>query len=351
VTFSQARKAAAGPLVVLAALGLVASMTAVPLAQVVPTVRALTEPWPEPLVVDGIEILPVRHNVYMLVGGGANVTVDIGAEGVVMADAGASGSSSKLQNAIRRLTRKPLRYLINTAADLDKVGGNADMVTWAGGTNGPAGGGGANQAGQAGRNPNIGTAFMAHEATFNRMIAGSAGFPALTGAALPDSTFFTARKDFYANDQAVQLFHEPKAHTDGDVVVFFRGSDVVHAGEVYRTDQFPLIDLQRGGSIDGLLGGLSHLLEIAVPQRNQMGGTRIVPAYGRISNEADVLEYRDMLTIIRDRVQSLLDKKQTLAQVKAAGVALEYQGYYGRNPKWSTDLFVEAVYNSLQEPK
>lgn len=187
---------------------------------------------------------------------------------------------------------------------------------------------------------------IAHEATYNRLIQGGNGLAALTGDGLPESTFFTPRKDIWANDEAVQLFFAPSAHTDGDLMVFFRGSEVVHAGEIYRTDQFPLVDLARGGSINGVLGGLNHLLEIAVPQRNQMGGTRIVPAYGRISNEADVLEYRDMLTIIRDRVQVLIEKKATLAQVKAAGVALEYQ-HYGRNARWNTDMFVEAVYNSL----
>jgi glyoxylase-like metal-dependent hydrolase (beta-lactamase superfamily II) len=312
-------------------------------AQVVPNVRALTEEWPETVIVDGIEILPVLKNVYMLVGGGANVTVGIGNEGVVMIDTGAPGNSAKIQNAVRRLTRKPLRFLINSSADRDKVGGNAEMVRWAGGTNGP-------QAGAAaGRSPNVGTAFVAHEASYNRMIAGSKEMPALTGEALPDSTFFTPRKDMYANGEPLQIFHEPNAHTDGDVIVFFRGSDVVHAGEIFRTDQFPLIDRERGGSIDGILGGLNHLLEIAVPERNQMGGTRIVPAYGHIGNEADVLEYRDMLTIIRDRVQALIDKGQTATQVRAAGVALEYQGLYGRNPNWTTDMFVDAVYNSLKK--
>ena len=180
------------------------------------------------------------------------------------------------------------------------------------------------------------------------MIAGSRDLPALTGAALPDSTFFTTRKDFYANDQAVQIFHEAKAHTDGDVMVFFRGADVVHAGEIFRTDQFPLVDLERGGSIDGILGGLNHLLDIAVPQRNQMGGTRIVPAYGRISNEADVLEYRDMLTIIRDRVREMVKKNMTLEQVRAAKPALEYDGLYGAmSGPWTTDMFLEAVYRGV----
>lgn len=317
-------------------------------AQTSPFVRAMTEPWPETLVVDGIEILPVRGNVYMLAGGGANISIAIGEEGVVMVDSGAAGSAAKLQSAIRRLTRKPLRYLVNTAPDPDKVGNNSEMVKWAGGTSGPQAAAGGQGFGQGGRPANVGTAFIAHEASYNRMIAGGNGLAALTGDALPDSTFFTARKDFWANDEAVQLFFTPNAHTDGDLMVFFRGSEVVHAGEVYRTDQFPALDLQRGGSINGLLGGLNHLLEIAVPQRNQMGGTRIVPAYGRISNEADVLEYRDMVTIIRDRVQSLVAKKQTLPQVRAAGVALEYQ-HYGKNPQWTTDMFVEAVYTSLMK--
>jgi glyoxylase-like metal-dependent hydrolase (beta-lactamase superfamily II) len=335
------RRACVGA-VVTAVLGAVATLG----AQVAPMVRAMTEPWPEQLVVDGIEILPVRGSVYMLVGGGANVSVAIGDEGVVMVDSGSAGNASKLQNAVRRLTRKPLRYLITTAPDPDKVGGNADMVKWAGGTSGPQAAAGGQGFGQNGRSPNVGTGVIAHEAAYNRMISGGNGLTALTGDGLPDSTFFTPRKDIWANDEAVQLFFAPNAHTDGDLMVFFRGSEVVHAGEVYRTDQFPLVDLARGGSINGVLGGLNHLLEIAVPQRNQMGGTRIVPAYGRISNEADVLEYRDMLTIIRNRVQALIEKKATLAQVKAAGVALEYQ-HYGRNARWNTDMFVEAVYNSL----
>lgn len=318
---------------------LVAGMATVS-AQVVPTLRALTEPWPETITVDGIEILPVLKNVYMLVGGGANVTIAYGDEGVVMVDTGAAGNGAKIQAAVRRLTRKPLRYLINSSPDADHVGGNGEMVEWAGGVTGP-------QAGQGGgRPPNVGTAFTAHENAFNRMINGSASMPALTGAALPDSTFFTPRKDLYANGEPVQLFHAPAAHTDGDLLVFFRGSDVIHAGDVFLTNQYPVIDLERGGSIDGVLGGLNHLLDLTVPERNQMGGTRVVPGHGRISNEADVLEYRDMLTIIRDRVQVMQEKGMTLAQVRAARPALEYDGYYS-TPSWTADQFLEAVYNSL----
>jgi cyclase len=309
-------------------------------AQIVPTIRALTEEWPETITVDGIEIVPVLKNVYMLVGGGANVTIGFGDEGVVMVDTGAPGQAAKLQAAVRRVTRKPLRYLINSGPDADHIGGNGDMVKWAGGTSGP-------QAGQGARPPNVGTAVIAHENAYNRMINGTRELAALTGDALPESTFFTPRKDLYANGEPVQILYQPAAHTDGDVFVFFRGSDVVSAGEIYRTDQYPLVDLTRGGSINGELAALNNLLDITVPQRNQMGGTRVVPSYGRISNEADVLEYRDMLTIIRDRVKAMADKGMTLQQVRAAKPALEYDGVYGTKPAWTGDMFLEAVYNSL----
>jgi glyoxylase-like metal-dependent hydrolase (beta-lactamase superfamily II) len=312
-------------------------------AQTVPTITALKADWPETVKVDGIEILPVLKNVYLLAGGGANVVVQVGDEGVVMVDTGAPGQSAKLQAALRRLTRKPIRYTINSGPDADHVGGNGEMVKFAGGTSGP-------QAGQGGnRPPNVGTAFIAHENAYNRMINGTRELPPLTGEALPESTFFTPRKDIYANGEPIQLLYQPNAHTDGDIVVFFRGSDVVAAGDVLRTDRYPMIDLARGGSINGEIGALNNLLDITVPERNQMGGTRVVPGHGRIGNESDVLEYRDMLTIIRDRVKAMIDKGQTLAQVKAAKPALEYDGLYGKATDWTGDMFLEAVFNSLSK--
>jgi glyoxylase-like metal-dependent hydrolase (beta-lactamase superfamily II) len=181
------------------------------------------------------------------------------------------------------------------------------------------------------------------------MIAGAPLLPPLTGEALPESTFFTARKDIFANGEPIQLLFQPNAHTDGDLFVFFRGSDVVSAGEIYRTDSYPMIDASRGGSIQGVLAALNSLLDITVPERNQMGGTRVVPAYGRVSNEADVVEYRDMLTIIRDRVQAMVAKGMTLQQVKAARPSLEYDGIYGMRKEWTGEMFLEAVYQSLSQ--
>ena len=302
-----------------------------------PTARALTETWPEIVKVDGIEILHVQKGVYMLVGGGANVTVQIGDEGVTLVDSGAPGQGEKIVAAVRHLTKKPLRYLVNTSADADNVGGNGAMVKAAGGTNGAAGNGGGTA--------NTGILIMSHEKALNRMMKGTPAFPALTGDALPESSFFTPKKDFYANGEAVQILYQPMAHSDGDVMVFFRGSDVISTGDIFRTDSYPVIEA--GGTLQGELDALNTILDITVPERNQIGGTRVIPGHGRICNEADVLEYRDMLTIIRDRVRDMVKKDMTLEQVKAAKPMLEYDGIYGTRKDWTGAMFLETAYKEI----
>ena len=303
-----------------------------------PTARALTEPWPEIVKVDGIEILHVQRGVYMLAGGGANVTVQVGDEGVTLVDSGAPGQGEKIVAAVRHLTKKPLRYLVNTSADPDSVGGNAAIVKAAGGTSGPANGGGA---------ANSGVLVISHENALNRMMKGTPAFPAMTGDALPASSFFTPRKDFFANGEAVLILHQPKAHSDGNVLAFFRGSDVISTGDIFRTDGYPVIDTAKGGTLQGELDALNTILDITVPERNQIGGTRVIPGHGRICNEADVLEYRDMLTIIRDRVRSMVRKNMTLEQVKAARPTLEYDGIYGTRKEWTGAMLIETAYAEL----
>jgi glyoxylase-like metal-dependent hydrolase (beta-lactamase superfamily II) len=328
---------------------LVVSAVTVTTAQQVATRTALTADWPRVLKVDGIEILSVRKNVYMLVGGGANVTIQIGDEGVTMVDSGATGQAEKILAAVRQISRRPVRFLINTSSDPDHVSGNGAIVTASGGSRGPGVEGAPGGAGP--RSQNVGVLTIAHENAFNRLSAGSKALPALTGDALPASTFFTPRKDFYANDEPVQLLYQPNAHSDGDVIVFFRGSDVVSAGDVFRTDSYPVIDAAQGGTIQGELDALNNILDITVPERNQMGGTRVVPGHGHIGNEADVLEYRDMLTIIRDRIREMVRNKMTLQQVKAAHPTLEYDGLYGNRREWTGEMFVEAVYRDLSKSR
>ncbi len=311
--------------------------------QQAPTITALTAEWPEIVKVEGIEIVHVRKDIYMLVGGGANVTVQIGDTGVMLVDAGSDGQAEKIAAAVRHLTRKPLRYLVNTSADADKVGGNGGIVQAAGGPNGLVGA-------SEGHPANAGILTIAHGNALNHMLAGGPGQPALTGDAVPLSTFLTAKKSFYANGEPVEVRLEPRAHTDGDVIVFFRGSDVVSAGDILRTDSYPVIDAADGGTIQGEIDALNALVDIAIPERNQMGGTRVIPGHGRICNQTDVVEYRDMVTIIRDRIRDMVKKVRTLEQVKAAQPTLEYDGLYATSDL-ARDQFIETIFNQLSNGK
>ena len=182
------------------------------------------------------------------------------------------------------------------------------------------------------------------------MTAGVPGLPPLTGDAVPVTSFFTARKDFYANGEPVQVLFQPHAHTDGDVIVFFRGSDVVSAGDLFRTDSYPVIDAARGGTIQGEIAALNSIIDITIPERNQMGGTRVIPGHGRICNETDVVDYRDMLTIIRDRVRDMVKKNMTVEQVKAAHPTLEYDGIYATKDL-TGDSLIEVIYNEFRKEK
>ena len=133
--------------------------------------------------------------------------------------------------------------------------------------------------------------------------------PAAPAAALPTDTFFTVRNDLYFNGEAVQMLHQPNAHTDGDIIVYFRKSDVIVAGDVYINTTFPVINLQQGGSYDGLVAALNRIIEITVPKDKQEGGTYVIPGHGRLADEADVVEYRDMVTIVRDRIRDEIKKR------------------------------------------
>jgi glyoxylase-like metal-dependent hydrolase (beta-lactamase superfamily II) len=166
--------------------------------------------------------------------------------------------------------------------------------------------------------------------------------------ALPTDTFFVKRFDLYFDGEAVPLLHESNAHTDGDVLVYFRKSDVIAAGDVYVNTTFPVINLQQGGSLNGIVAALNRIVEITVPKDKQEGGTYVIPGHGRLADEADVVEYRDMVTIIRDRFQDAIKKGMTLEQVKAARLLRDYEGRYGATQGfWTTDAFIEAAYRSL----
>jgi glyoxylase-like metal-dependent hydrolase (beta-lactamase superfamily II) len=167
--------------------------------------------------------------------------------------------------------------------------------------------------------------------------------------AWPTDTFVSKQKELYFNGESIQTIYKP-GHTDGDSIVYFRRSDVICAGELFNTQTFPVIDLSRGGSVKGVLAGLNDMLDIAIPKAMQEGGTYIIPGRGRLTDEADLLEYRDMVTIIRDRVLDAVKRGQTLDQVKAAKFTLDYDARWGATSgPWTTDMFIEAMYKDLSK--
>jgi glyoxylase-like metal-dependent hydrolase (beta-lactamase superfamily II) len=290
----------------------------------------------------GLEVLRVRPGFYMIAGGGANVGVQVGDDGVVVVDAGSAAGADALLAAIRTITAAPIRYVIDTSADPDHVGGN-EKISQAGDTL------------FTGRTIGLPTEFagtaasvMATENVLTRM---SAAQPAYAAAALPSETFFYPRKYLFLNGEGIEVLHQPAAHTDGDAMVFFRRSDVIVAGDILDTTRFPVIDVARGGTIDGEIAALNRLVDMAIPSVpivSREAGTLILAGHGRICDQVDVVEYRDMVTIIRDRIRDLIKAGRSLEQVKATDPARGYKGRYGSTTgPWTTDQFVEAVYRSL----
>ena len=297
---------------------------------------------PDPGSRDEVHSLHVQGNVWMLTGGGVNAAVQIGEEGVLVVDTMSAGLGDKLVAEIRKLAGdKPIRWIVNTHVDADHTGGNA-KVSEAGES--IIAGNFAGQAGQAAANF---AKIVTHENVEARMVKVQ---PALPQAAMPTDTFFTDDFEMHFNGEAVQFIHVPNAHTDGDVMVFFRKSDVLVAGDAFNTISFPVVDLESGGSLNGVVKSLNRILDITVPEDKQEGGTYVIPGHGRLTDEADVVEYRDMMTIIRDRVQNAIDKGMTLEQVKAARLVRDYEERYGAaRGVASADAFVETAYQSLKK--
>jgi cyclase len=306
----------------------IATLSAAPQAAAVPS--------------NALETLEVRPSFFVIAGAGANVGVQVGDDGVVVVDTGTAASAPAVLAAIKRITPKPIRYVIDTGPDADHAGGNEALST-AGEKffGGSVLGGGPNAADSV-------VPIIAAEGVLRHMAKSPAG-------GWPTEVFHYSRKYMYLNGEAIEMLHQPAAHTDSDAVVFFRRSDVVVAGDVIDTRHFPVIDIGRGGSVDGEIAALNRLADLAVasvPVVTREAGTIVIPGHGRLCDQFDVVEYRDMVTIISDRVRALADAGRSLEQVKAAAPAKGYAGRYGNDGgDWTTDKFIEAIYKSVVKEK
>jgi cyclase len=284
-----------------------------------------------------IRHLHVQKSVHMLVGAAGNSVVQIGDDGVLVVDSQPAAAVQPFRAAIQTLSPKPIHTIVATHVLDDRPGGDEALVKLRGT--------GATQQ----------VKVMAHEAVLNRLLKAAAESNRPVGGlalnqviSLPiNNTYTSPGRDFYLNGESIFLYHAPAAHTDGDTIVHFRGSDVLAVGDLFWPDTYPVIDLARGGSVNGLIAALNRILELTVPARFQEGGTYVVPGRGRLSDEADVVEYRDMLTIVRDRVRALISKGMTLAQVKAARPSSDYDPEFGGAAASSPDAFVESIHRSL----
>jgi len=295
-----------------------------------------------------IHTLRVQGNVYMLAGDGGNIAVQVGEQGAFVVDSGAGKLSDKVIAAIRALTPKPIQFIVNTSLHPAHTGGNAKLA---------AAGRDPSIQGSffAGQSPRDATGFFLNVGASATMIAHNNVLVRMEAAKLPmemipPDTYLGGRRRKWHNGEGIEMFYEPNASTDGDTIVHFRSSEVIAVGDIFDTMHYPFIDLKNGGSVRGEIDALNNILEKTVFKHDEDGGTMIIPGHGRLSDEYDLGEYREMVSIIADRIQNAIKAGASLEDVKAARLTADYDPRYGATSgPWTTDMFVEAVYTSLKQ--
>jgi len=286
----------------------------------------------------GLETIKVRENVYAIFGAGSNITVHVGEDGLILVDSGATASAEQVVAAVKAISPQPIRLIINTSADMDHVGGNEAV------------GSGGLEVNPDSFADEPHATVLSHENVLTRL----SGDDKIPTDLWPSETFTSRVRAMYLNDEAVMVYRMTGAHSDGDTAVLFRKADVIATGDIIDLRSFPVIDAAKGASIQGELDALNRLLEMTVPAMPLVlkpGRTLLIPGHGRVSDYAELVEYRDMVTTIKDNIEALIKKGLTLEQVKAANPTAGYRARWGKETgAWTTDMFVEAVYNWLKNP-
>jgi len=264
----------------------------------------------------------VAGNVYMLEGTGGNIGVSIGEDGVFLIDDQFAPLTKKIVSAIRKLSDKEIRFLVNTHIHPDHTGGNENF----------------------GR---MGTLIFAHDSvrawlkggTIDRR-TGKRG-PGKPRKSLPLITF-NDTVTFHLNGEEVHVFKAPNAHTDGDSIVHFKGSNVIHMGDVFRTTNYPYIDKNHGGTFKGMVEAMNIAVELADPN------TRVIPGHGVVSDQKGMMEFRDMLVAIGTNIQDLINNRKSLEETLGAKPTAKYDARWGKTRFFTKERLVTLIYNELK---
>ena len=273
-----------------------------------------------------LSITPVAGNVYMVQrpGGGGNIGVQVGPDGVLLVDSLFAPLTDKLVSAVQRVTDEEIRFLVNTHIHIDHVGGNGNLAE-------------------------MGVLIFAHDNTRLRFFEERSRFPRAGGSFAPQQPAaarplitFNDSMSFHLNGEEVQAFLVPPAHTDGDVFVYFPESDVLHLGDVFRTTSYPIIDVYNGGSLRGTIAAMDKAIELAGPD------TKIIPGHGlEVVGRYELIEFRDMILDIQGQVLSMIREGKKLDEVMAAQPTAAYDVKWTDDPGWGPEDFVPVVYYEL----
>lgn len=291
----------------------------------------------EPPISGELEIIHVQGNVWLIAGVGGNIAVQAGEQGVFVVDTGANEFGADVIAAIASISDRPIRYIVNTSIAAQHIGGNSELAILPGGSTSGA---------ERGARVNV----ISQENVLFRMSVsrGPNGEQIHPQLSWPTDGYYEPQRGQIFNGEAIDIIHMPNAYSDGDSVVYFRGSNVLVSGDIFTNTGLPLIDYTKGGSFIGSIAALDHMLDIAISDDLAEGGTYVIPGHGYISDEADLVEYRDMTYIVRDRLQKLIvEEGLNLNQVLEARPLLGWESRYNR-PEWTVNMFLEAVYQEFQ---